>query len=53
MKRPRGVPRPLAATGRLALRLAKASASLSASEQKTILLVLLVFLLGLVVRYAL
>ena len=52
MKRPRGVPRPFAATGRLALRLAKASASLSASEQNTVLLVLLVFLLGLVVRYA-
>ena len=52
MKRRPGVRGPLTATGRLALRLAKASASLSANEQNTLLLVLLVFLLGLVVRYA-
>ena len=32
--------------------IAKASASLSTNEQNTLLLVLLVFLLGLVVRYA-
>jgi len=48
-----GVRGPLAATGRLSLRLAKASTHLSTSEQNTVLLVLFVFLLGLVVRYAL
>ena len=50
MKRRPGARGSLAATGRLALRLAKASASLSTNEQNTLLLVLLVFLLGLVVR---
>jgi len=53
VKRRPGARGSLTATGRLALRLAKASASLSTNEQNTLLLVLLVFLLGLVVRYAL
>jgi hypothetical protein len=53
VKRRPGVRNPFVATGRLALKLIKASTDLSTSEQNTVLLVLFVFLLGLVVRYAL
>lgn len=52
MKRRSGIRGSFAATGRLALRLAKASTHLSNGEQKTILLALFVFLVGLIVRYA-